>query len=101
MSIMRSAGMDNLYTVILLRPRYLTKDGDDDLLGLKTDEPYGTDIYVGHVTATGYLRAIRVAQEEVFYADTKDGLRPRAAEDYALCVMFEGHQQPKLYGWQT
>lgn len=79
------------YTVVLLRPVYLN---------LETDEKYGQDIYVALVSATSPEDSLRVAQKEVFKADKKDGMHPRNELDYKLCVMFEGHHQPKRFGWQ-
>jgi hypothetical protein len=80
------------YTVVLLRPEYL---------GDITQEQYGQDIYVALVTAANIGGAIEAAQQEVFAADTLDGLAPVDAEDYKLCVMFEGHQDPMCFGWQA
>lgn len=81
----------NDYTVVLLRPVYLNFD---------TGEKFGQDIYVAMVSATSPEDAVKVAQTEVFKADKKDGMKPRNMLDYILCVMFEGHHQPKRFGWQ-
>ena len=77
------------FTVVLLRPDYIT-----------SDTPYGQDIYVALIEADGHDDAVRVAQQEVFKADRKDGLGPDSLDDYALVVMFEGHHSPVLFGWQ-
>lgn len=79
------------YTVVLLRPDYL---------GEVTQEQYGQDIYVALVMAGSVGQAIKAAQQEVFAVDTKDALAPVYAEDYELCVLFEGHHDPRAFGWQ-
>lgn len=79
------------YTVVLLRPKYITAS---------TGEVFGQDIYVAFVEAATPEAALLKAQAEVFEADTENWLRPRKAEDYKLCVMFEGHHKPKRFGWQ-
>lgn len=77
------------HTVVLLRPDYIAT-------------VFGIDVYVAHVTVqdsiNSWALAVAAAQKEVFEADTTDGLEPEAPEDYKLCVMFEGHQNPKLFG---
>lgn len=80
------------YTVVLLRPEYLSED---------TGEEYGQDIYVATVEAESMTRAIAVAQAEVMAADKKDKLKPKKATDYKLCVMFDGHPTTAAFGWQT
>ena len=80
------------YTVVLLRPDYLNEI---------TETEYGQDIYVALVDADTTLLAVRDAQREVFVADKKEGLKPESPEDYKLCVLFGGHQNPKLFGWQA
>lgn len=79
------------YTVVLLRPDYLCD---------ATGEAYGQDIYVAHVTGIDARQAIAAAKQQVFEADTRDKLEPNAPNDYALCVMFEGHHHPILFSWQ-
>jgi hypothetical protein len=80
------------YTVVLLRPEYL---------GDITQERYGQDIYVAFVVANSMGNALEAAQREVFAADTNEGLAPVDSEDYLLCVLFEGHHDPKAFGWQV
>lgn len=80
------------FTVVLLRPPYMSK---------RTETPYGKDIYVANVMAEDSVGAVNAAQAEVFIADTKDKLKPFLREEYELCVLFEGHHEPKLFGWQT
>lgn len=75
------------YTVVLLRPDYMT-------------DMYGQDVYVAHVNAPTTLHAVQTAQEQAFDADAKDDAHPDDPEDYALCVMFEGHLNTTLFGWQ-
>lgn len=75
------------YTVVLLRPDYMTSE-------------YGQDVYVALVKALTRHDAHMAAQKELFEYDCKDGGEPRSVSDYALCVMFEGHHNPALYGWQ-
>ena len=77
------------FTVVLLRPDYLS-----------TDTPYGQDIYVALIEADDCDDAVQVAQQEVFKADCEDGLEPDSLDDYALVVMFEGHNSPVLFGRQ-
>lgn len=81
-----------LFTVVLLRPEYLTKI---------TKEKYGLDIYVALVTVSEQSHALAAAQCEVFRCDCADGLKPKNVGDYKLCVMFAGHQEALRYGWQT
>lgn len=82
--------MKHKFTVVLLRPNYLS-------------ENYGEDVYVAlvEVDDDDALKALSAAQAEVFKADKRDKLDPESASDYALCVMFPGHVQPCLFGWQT
>lgn len=79
------------YTVVLLRPEYLSEI---------TDEVYGQDIYVALVKATTSEAAILAAQAEAFKADKTILMRPQKSEDYKLCVLFEGHHEPRRFGWQ-
>lgn len=80
------------YTVVVLRPEYL---------GEFTEEAYGQDIYVALIEAYSAGNAVKVAQQEAFAADTRADLAPVTAEDYKLCVLFEGHHDPRLFGWQV
>lgn len=80
------------YTVVLLRPEYLT---------IVTDEQYGKDIYVGLMMAENQYNAIELAQLEVFNSDKDEGLHPLMKSDYELCILFEGLHDPKLFGWQV
>ncbi len=75
------------FTVVLLRPDYMSYN-------------YGQDIYVAHVEAECCNTAHVAACKDVFKADKRDGLEPYSVYDYALCVMFSGHIQPCLFGWQ-
>ena len=59
------------------------------------------DIYVAHVMAEGCYAAVTAAQMQVFVADTTDGCAPATPEQYKLCIVFEGTQQPRLYGWSV
>lgn len=83
--------MNKEYTVVLLRPEYLSEE---------TDEEYGQDIYVALVSSENIRKAIQIAQKEAYDADIKEDLKPKSAEDYKLCVMFEGTHNPTFFGWQ-
>lgn len=77
------------YTVVLLRPDYMA-------------EEYGTYIYIANaITAEDPCQAVEMAQREVYLADMIDEMEPQDEKDYALCVLFEGHHEPKLFGWQA
>jgi hypothetical protein len=78
------------FTVVLLRPDYLHDT---------TQTAPGQDIYVAFVAAEGYREAVKAAREQAFKADTED-MEPRALDDYTFVVMFDGHQEPRLFGWQ-
>ena len=89
------------YTVVLLRPEYYCKE-----------TPYGKNIYVALIsldadTPEGHYDAIKIAQKEVFDADTAGaeeffGVQPpENPEDYKLGVVFEGKHKPALSGWQA
>jgi hypothetical protein len=80
-----------LFTVVLLRPDYVA---DDDANG------FGQDVYVAFVKSRSPKHALNLAQKEVFKADSKDEREPNDPDDYALIVMFEGHHNPILWGWQ-
>lgn len=80
----------NDYTVVLLRPDYMHET---------TQTAPGQDIYVAFVTAEGGSAAVRAAREQVFTADAED-MEPRSIDDYTFVVMFDGHQEPRLFGWQ-
>lgn len=80
------------YTVVLLRPDYIANSA--------VGEGHGLDIYVAAVKADSLKAAEKLAQKQVFKADKKDELEPRSPDDYALCVMFEGHPKVALFGWQ-
>lgn len=82
-----TSSLQHDYTVVLLRPDYLADD-------------FGTDIYVAQVDAANESDAVSAAQQEAFASDTKDEMEPNAPDDYALCVLFEGRHDPKLFGWQ-
>ena len=79
------------YTVVLLRPEYL---------GEATEEDYGQDIYVALLEAENMVGAVELAQIEASLADKKEGLKPQSPADYKLCVLFQGHSAPALFGWQ-
>lgn len=75
----------SLYTVVLLYPDYLCED-----------TPYGQEVYVAHVEAEGSQQAVVRARREAFEANEA----AISSEDFALCVMFAGHQTVELFGWQ-
>lgn len=86
------------WTVVLLRCQRLNE---------LTEEEYGKDIYVAHVTAPSYVLALKEARRQVHKADRDDmgekmdriGIEPNE-HCYPLCVMFEGYQEPKLFGFE-
>ena len=78
--------MKDKYTVVLCRPDYMTSN-------------YGQDIYVAKVRARTHRAALAAAQDEVFNLDRKQGMKPKDPQDYVLCIMFEGHPKPCLFGW--
>ena len=61
----------------------------------------GHDIYVALVESESSITAVKKAQAEVFHIDKEDGLSPKNQADYKLCVLFDGHHNPKLFGWQA
>ena len=84
------------YTVVLLRPEYLTEESGEEY-----GEEYGLDTYVASVQAGGLSEAITTAQNEVFAADKREDLEPAKPEDYKMCLIFEGHQKVLMWGWQV
>lgn len=80
------------YTVVLMRPDYMTED-------------YGQDCYVALVWAKGLYEARSAGQKEAWEADNDDyhgeGEPPGSPGDYFPLVIFEGHQDVKLFGWQV
>lgn len=78
------------FTVVLERPDYMA---DEDL--------DGCDIYVGQVRAADSTDAINMARSEVFQADINDKLEPFNPGDYAVIVVFKGHCDACLFGWQA
>lgn len=83
------------FTVVLMRPDYMTRD-------------FGQDCYVALVEAQGVYQAVREGQREVAaadYEDVEEGLRDPDGpephpEDYHPLLVFEGHHDVKLFGWQ-
>ena len=89
----RPGGLMKKYTVVLLRPHYLCNRVDG--------EKYGTNIYVAtRIVAANTVDAVRMAKAEVYSRDRKEIPKPHAPSDYELCVAFEGHHDPVLFGWQ-
>jgi|GEM_PF-1813505 len=82
----------NKYTVVLLRPDYIANSANG--------AGHGIDTYIVEVEAESINNALLVAQKEVFSSDKKEKLEPNSPDDYALCVMFEGHPRIVLFGWQ-
>jgi hypothetical protein len=62
------------YTVILLRPDYITDN-------------YGQDTLLRHVDATGVKEALTKARKEVMKSD---GTLDQAPQDYFCIALFEG-----------
>ena len=81
------------YTVILLYPDYLCDD-----------VPYGQEVCVARrTTAEDPAGALAEAQKEAFMVTREEGNEGGHAEDpedFSLVVMFEGHHDPVLFGWQ-
>lgn len=82
----------NPYTVVLIRPDTVA-------------EQYGEDFYVALIEARTPKHAVTLAQLEVWNADLADGVCSEDdfsvdPEDYALVVLFNGHHQAALFGWQ-
>ena len=86
------------WTVVLLRCPALNE---------LTEERYGKDVYVAHVTETTAGEALAAARKEAYTVDRRDmgvrklkGLGIRADEEsYRLCVMFQGHHEVEHFGW--
>lgn len=83
------------YTVVLLRPDYLASDDQGG---------FGQDVYAAHVETISSASALAKAQGEAAdaaYVDASDGPEQSPSpEDYALVVMFDGHHEPTMFGWQ-
>jgi hypothetical protein len=81
----------NNYTVVLMRPDYATSD-------------FGQDCYVALVEAEDEYRAVKVGQKEVWEVDNDDHKGEEypggSPEDYYALLVFEGHQDVKLFGFQ-
>lgn len=68
-----------------------------------SDTRCSVDAYVAHVTADGFLEAIRAAQDEVWCADRAeiDGFADFEIEPrhYTVIVIFDGHAQAVFWEW--
>lgn len=91
-----AAASSNKFTVVLMRPDYMTSD-------------FGQDCYVAHVEAVSEYAAVDAGQHEAAEADHKEGeegLRDiwegalPNHEDYYPLLVFEGHHNVKLFGFQ-
>lgn len=87
------------YTVVLHRPLTLSEAADTD---------WATDIYVAvGIDADNPLLALRLAQAEAYASDAREWGEKAMNNwclspiDYVLSVMFEGHHEPCLFGWQS
>jgi hypothetical protein len=85
------------YTVVLLR--------NDKFAERPDAEEFGKDSYIAHVTADDELKAVSAAKKEVLNADNRDmrgwmGEMQICTGDYIFVVLFDGHVQPKYFGWQ-
>lgn len=80
------------YTVVLLRPEYMCNS---------TNEKYGQNIYVAHVYAANEQQAVDEARIQTFNADKAYRAGCENKDDYKLCILFEGYQIPRLFGWQV
>lgn len=95
------------YTVVLMRD-YRFSDIPEF-----SDDP-DTDCYVAHVSAEDHTSAVKAARQQAFDADAvsigrgsmrrgKDFLQTFEldVEDYNFICLFDGKQDPKLFGFQT
>ena len=92
------------YTVVLMRGYRF-----EDVPGWE-NEPE-TDCYVARVTAADKIEAVKKARSQAMAADKKDleqlltkrGMHAFQLEpsDYHFIVLFEGHQDPKLFGFES
>jgi len=81
--------MKTKFTVVLMRPDYRA-------------DPYGQDCYVARVEAVNAYRAREEAQKEAWKYDNKDlGETSGFSDDYHSLLVFEGHQEVKLFGFQA
>jgi hypothetical protein len=88
----------NPYTVILRRGAVFRD--------LPDYEP--CDSYTAIVTGSTYREAVQAAKAEALAIDRKnfaEALDEQGVElttdDYLFLVLFEGHHEPKLFGWQV
>jgi hypothetical protein len=80
------------YTVVLLVPEYMC-----------VEAAYGQEIYVSLTRGDSTVEAIDRAKDEAYAAHMSDRpeVMPESPKDYKLCVMFEGHHDVALFGWQA
>ncbi len=83
--------MKRKYTVILLRPGYLTRLDVED---------HALDTYIAYIEAETVKKAFVEAQQEMFRLDTEDGLNPSSPSDYRINVAFRGHPVVAAFEWQ-
>lgn len=76
--------IEKQYTVVLQRPEYM-------------DE---ATPYVATVKTISPQDAAKKARLEAYNADTKDELAPETHLDYYVSVVFDGHCNIALFGWQ-
>lgn len=92
------------FTVVLMR-RYRF----EDIPGWECEPE--TDIYVALIYAHDKASAVRLAKEQVIDADNRDLTHTLGAKfvralrldksDYTFLVLFDGHQEPKCWGWES
>lgn len=88
------------YTVILIRPDWVTKA----FASTVKDE---ADSYIALVEADDVKKAVRKARTEVRKADWKELQRigtwpsPPTLQSYLFVCAYEGHHEPEILGVQT
>jgi hypothetical protein len=81
--------MKTKFTVVLMRPNYRA-------------DPFGQDCYVARVEAVNTYRAREEAQKEAWNSDNKNlGKTEGAPDDYYPLLVFDGHPEVKLFGFQN
>lgn len=77
------------YTVVLRRPDYMGGACEVELV---------TVMKGANMAEAVQAAAIAQAQRQCYTVDLQAMLEPESPDDYALVVLFAGHQQPLQYG---
>jgi hypothetical protein len=84
--------MKTKFTVVLMRPNYVA-------------DTYGQDCYVAYVEAANVYRAREEGQKEAWESDNNgfagEGSPKDSPDDYHPLLVFKGHQEVKLFGFQN